>query len=135
MSHICLTGRIERKEAAAHRTAAYRIYSLLSQGVEEYQSLALPLILMFVSKFSSVIILKICLSALLSMNDRMHKITICHPERPKIIADYRRESKDLRTKLRANIRSVRRFFDSADAPLRMTELSVRVFCVLAESSR
>ena len=39
-----------------------------------------------------------------------------------VILSDRRESKDLRTDLPVNVIKVRRFFDSADAPLRMTEL-------------
>ena len=41
---------------------------------------------------------------------------------PAVILSDRRESKDLRTDLTAQVPSVRRFFDSADAPLRMTNL-------------
>ena len=69
------------------------------------------------------------------MVDRMHKVTICHPERPKKIADFRRESKDLRTDLAANVIQLRRFFDSADASLRMTDLRVYAFYVLPKLSR
>ena len=65
----------------------------------------------------------------------MYKVTICHPERPKIIVDFRRESKDLRTDLTAMIIGVRRFFDSADAPLRMTDLGDCASFRLADSSR
>ena len=68
--------------------------------------------------------LLLCLSALLSMIGRMYEITICHPERTKKIADFRRESKDLRINLTANVIQMRRFFDSADAPLRMTSLGI-----------
>ena len=44
----------------------------------------------------------------------------CHPERLKKIEDFRRESKDLRTDLTANVLSVRRSFDSLRS-LRMTD--------------
>ena len=54
----------------------------------------------------------------------------CHPERPKKIEDFQRETKDLRTDLSAYVPSVRRFFDSADAPLRMTDLRHCAFSVL-----
>ena len=43
----------------------------------------------------------------------------CHPERLKKIADFRKESKDLRTNLTAKVPSVRRSFDSLRS-LRMT---------------
>ena len=61
---------------------------------------------------------------LCSMNDRMHKVAKCHPERLEKIEDFRKESKDLRTDLIANVIQMRRFFDFADAPLRMTDLCV-----------
>ena len=44
----------------------------------------------------------------------------CHPERLKKIADFRRESKDLRTDLIATVPLVRRSFDSLRS-LRMTD--------------
>ena len=44
----------------------------------------------------------------------------CHPERLKKIADFRRESKDLRTDLTANVPVVRRSVDSLRS-LRMTD--------------
>ena len=56
------------------------------------------------------------------MTDRMCKVTICHPERPRKNEVFRREPKDLPTDLTAVVIWVRRFFDSADAPLRMTDL-------------
>ena len=52
----------------------------------------------------------------------MHNEKGCHPERPQKIADYRRESKDLLPDLTDTVSSVCRFFDSANAPLRMTDL-------------
>ena len=60
------------------------------------------------------------------MNDSLHKVMVCHPERTKKIADFRRESKDLRTNLTSYVIPMRRFFDSADAPLRMTGLGICV---------
>ena len=66
------------------------------------------------------------------MIDRIHKVTICHPERPKKIADFRRESKDLPPDLTETVSSVCRFFDFADAPLRMTDLSGRALFRHAE---
>ena len=39
-----------------------------------------------------------------------------------VILSEQSESKDLRTDLTANVKEVRRFFDSAYAPLRMTYL-------------
>ena len=66
--------------------------------------------------------MKKCLSTLLSMRDKMEQLPICHPERPKKIEDFRRESKDLRTESTANVNEMRGFFDSADASLRMTSL-------------
>ena len=47
---------------------------------------------------------------------------ICHPERLKKIEVFRKESKELRIDLNVIFPLVRRFFDSADAPLRMTDL-------------
>ena len=52
------------------------------------------------------------------MNSNTPK-TVCHPERLKKIADFRKESKDLRTNLPAKVSSVRRSFDSLRS-LRMT---------------
>ena len=57
---------------------------------------------------------------------------VCHPERLEKIEDFRRESKDLRTKLTANVIQVRRFFDSADASLRMTELGAYSYYLYVE---
>ena len=54
----------------------------------------------------------------------------CHPERLKKIADFRKESKDLRTELTANVPSVRRSFDALRL-LRMTDFrraAKTVFC-------
>ena len=69
------------------------------------------------------------LSALRSRTVRTQNVTICHPERLKKIADYRKESKDLSADLRAQVPAVRRFFDSADAPLRMTEPCLCAFLI------
>ena len=55
----------------------------------------------------------------------------CHPERLKKIEDFRRESKDLRTDLTANVPSVRRSFDSLRS-LRMTDfgcVAKTAFCI------
>ena len=52
---------------------------------------------------------------------------ICHPERLKKIADFRKESKDLRTDLTANVPFVRRSFDSLRS-LRMTRCGAAAFC-------
>ena len=68
------------------------------------------------------IVFCIMLIGLTQHMSKIHTATRCHPERPEEIADYRRESKDLRTDLTAHDPSVRRFFDSAAAPLRMTDL-------------
>ena len=57
---------------------------------------------------------------------------VCHPERLEKIEDFRRESKDLRTKLTANVIQVRRSFDSADASLRMTELGAYSYYLYVE---
>ena len=67
-----------------------------------------------------------------SMNGKTQKLPICQPERLKKIEDFRRESKDLRTTSTANIIQMRRFFDSADAPLRMTDLVDCAFFQLKE---
>ena len=59
-----------------------------------------------------------------------HAQSQCHPERLKKIADFRRESKDLRTDLTANVPSVRRSFDSLRS-LRMTDfggIAKTAFC-------
>ena len=69
------------------------------------------------------------------MTDSLNKRKHCHPERPEKIEDFRSESKDLRTDLTANIIQMRRFFDSADAPLRMTDLEDCTFFRIAESYR
>ena len=71
-----------------------------------------------------------------TQHDRQNvQVMICHPERTKKIVDFRRESKDLRADLTAIVIGVRRFFDSADAPLRMTDLGGYASFPLAESSR
>ena len=61
----------------------------------------------------------------------------CHPERLKKIEDFRRESKDLRTDLTANLPSLRRSFDSI-CSLRMTDfrcVAKTVFCNAPEIYR
>ena len=57
---------------------------------------------------------------------------VCHPERLEKIEDFRRESKDLRTDHAAYLSKVRRFFDSADASLRMTELGAYSYYLYVE---
>ena len=54
---------------------------------------------------------------------------VCHPERPKKIADFRRESKDLRTGLTASVHAVRRSFDALRL-LRMTYRLLRLILLV-----
>ena len=63
------------------------------------------------------------------MINRVNKRKRCHPERLKKNEVFRRESKDLRTDLTANVWPVRRFFDALRL-LRMTNLSDCAFSVL-----
>ena len=53
----------------------------------------------------------------------------CSGNKKNVILSDRRESKDLRTDLTANLSAVRGFFDSADASLRMTKQG---FCKLLQ---